>query len=406
DGAASAASAASPRVEPAPQTPVERGQYLAQLGDCTACHTAPGGKPFAGGLPIDTGFGKIYTPNITSDRETGIGGWSKDDFYRAMHTGHDDEGKHLYPAFPYPWFTKVTREDSDALKDYFDSVAAVHEPSKPIDLAWWMRWRGSLAGWNLLYFDEGTFKPDAQKSAQWNRGAYLVEGLGHCGDCHTPKGYFGGAHRNDALSGGYTKGGHHNGWFAPSLRGERRAGLGAWSEGDIVSYLKTGANARTAAAGPMAEVVTKSTRFYSDADLAAVATYLKSVPPLHDEAPVQSVDARALARGEGLFVDNCTACHMDDGTGITHVFPTLTASSAIQAREPASVVRIVLEGAAVPPAPGQGSYLAMPAFGRKLDDREIADVVTYIRNAWGNRASVVDADLVATSRKALAVSKE
>lgn len=400
---AAASSSAAPAGRP---STVERGRYLAQLGDCTACHTAPGGQPFAGGLPIDTGFGKIYTPNITSDRDTGIGGWSKDDFYRAMHTGHDDEGKHLYPAFPYPWFTQVTREDSDALKDYFDGVAAVHQPNKKNDLAWWMKWRGMLAGWNLLYFDEGTYQPDPQKSAEWNRGAYIVEGLGHCGDCHTPKGYFGGAHRDDALAGGNTEGGHDNGWYAPSLRGERRAGLGGWSEDDIVVYLKTGANARTAAAGPMAEVVTKSTRYFSDADLAAVATYLKSLPPLHGEEPVQSIDAQTLARGEGLFVDNCAACHMDDGTGIPHVFPTLTGSSAIQARKPASLVRIVLGGAAVPPAPGQRSYLAMPAFGRKLDDREVADLVSYIRNAWGNRASVVDSGFVAKSRKALATDKE
>lgn len=366
----------------------------------------PGGKPFAGGLPIDTGFGKIYTPNITSDHETGIGGWSKDDFYRAMHAGRDDEGKHLYPAFPYPWFTKVTRADSDALKDYFDSVAAVHQPNKPTDLNWWMSWRGSLAGWNLLWFDEGTFKSDPHRSAQWNRGAYLVEGLGHCGDCHTPKGYFGGAHRDDALSGGYTKGGHHNGWFAPSLRGERRAGLGGWSEEDIALYLKTGANAHTAAAGPMADVVTESTRFFRDADLSAVATYLKSLPTSRDEVPVQKIDAQLLTRGQGLFVDNCAACHMHDGGGIPHVFPRLMNSSSIQAREPATALRVVLDGAAVPGASGQRSYIAMPAFGRKLDDQEVADVVSYIRNAWGNQASIVGAADVAKERKALAVSKD
>ena len=385
---------------------VERGRYLARLGDCAGCHTADGGKPFAGGVPIDTGFGPIFAPNITPDRDTGIGAWSKDDFYRALHTGHDDEHKRLYPALPYPWFTKVTREDVDAMKDYLDSVAPVHQPNKPPQLAWWMSWRATLAGWNLLYFDEGTFQPDPQRSAEWNRGAYIVEGLGHCGDCHTPKGYFGGAHRDDALTGGNTEGGHDNGWYAPSLRGERRAGLGDWSEADIVLYLKTGANARTAAAGPMAEAVTKSTRYYNDADLSAVAVYLKSLAPMQGDTPVQAIEAAALSRGEGLFVDNCAACHMNDGAGITHVFPALMGSSAIQARKPASVVRIVLEGAAVPGAPGQTSYLAMPAFGRKLNDQEVADVTTYIRNAWGNRAPIVDAGFVAKSRKALAPVKE
>ncbi len=387
-------------------TQVERGRYLAHLGDCDGCHTVERGKPFAGGLAIDTGFGAIYTPNITPDRETGIGAWSKDDFYRALHSGHDDENKHLYPAFPYPWFTKVTREDADAMRDYFDSVAPVRQGNKPSKLAWWLRWRATIAGWNLLYFDEGTFKPEPQQSAEWNRGAYIVEGLGHCGDCHTPKGYFGGAHRNDALSGGYTEGGHANGWYAPSLRGDQRAGLGDWSAADIALYLKTGANAHTAAAGPMAEAVTKSTRYYSDADLAAVAVYLKGLPPPRGETPVQPIESAALARGEGLFVDNCAACHLHDGGGVPHVSPALAGSSAIQAGEPASVVRVVLEGARVPAAPGQSAYLAMPAFGGKLADSEIADVVNYIRNAWGNRASIVSAGLVAKSRKALVAAKE
>ncbi len=381
---------------------LQRGRYLAHLGDCAGCHTAKGGKPLAGGLAIETGFGSIFTPNITADRATGIGAWSKDDFYRALHTGHDDEGKHLYPAFPYPWFTRITRDDADAIKDYLDTVAPVHQENKPPQLAWWMSWRATVAGWNLLWFDEGTFHADPQRSAEWNRGAYIVEGLGHCGDCHTPKGYFGGANRDHALSGGYTEGGHANGWYAPSLRGDSRAGLGGWSAGDIALYLKTGANAHTAAAGPMAEAVKRSIRFYSDADLMAVAVYLKSLAPQQDDVRVQPIEAQTLVRGEGLFVDNCAACHMHDGGGIAHVFPTLMGSSAIQAREPASVVRIVLEGAAVPAAHGQSSYLAMPAFGRKLDDREVADVVSYIRNAWGNRGSVVDAGVVAKSRKALA----
>ncbi len=381
---------------------IQRGHYLAHLGDCAGCHTAKDGKPFAGGVPIETGFGRIYTPNITSDQATGIGSWSKDDFYRALHAGHDDEGKHLFPAFPYPWFTRIGRNDVDSIKDYLDNVAPVHQENKPPQLAWWMSSRAMVAGWNLLWFDEGTFRPDSQKSAEWNRGAYIVEGLGHCGDCHTPKSYFGGADRSASLSGGYTKGGHANGWYAPSLRGEPHAGLGGWSAADIALYLKSGANAHTAAAGPMAEVVTRSTRYYSDADRAAVAVYLKGLAPLRDDAPVQTIEPQALARGEGLFVDHCAACHMHDGSGIAHVFPALTGSSTIQAHEPASVVRIVLEGAAVPAAHDQRSYLAMPGFAQKLDDREVADVVSYIRNAWGNRGSVVDAGVVAKSRKALA----
>ncbi len=395
--------AASPTTIKPAATEVERGRYLATLGDCAACHTEKGGQAFAGGRPIETGFGTIFSPNITPDRETGIGSWSRDAFYQALHTGHDDEGKHLYPAFPYPWFTKVTRADVDAMKDFFDSLPAVHKANKPTQLDWWLTWRPMLAGWNLLNFERGEFQPDPKQSAQWNRGAYIVEGLGHCGDCHTPKGYFGGAHRSEALSGGYASGGHQ-GWFAPSLAGEQRAGLGGWSAAEIVEYLKTGSNAHAVTAGPMNEVIADSTSRFTDADLEAVAVYLKSLPPRHDEAKVAAIDRRALERGQGIFTDQCAACHMHDGGGIPDVFPPLMGSSAIQARETATVIRVVLEGASVPASPGQRSYLAMPAFGRKLDNQEVADVVSYIRNAWGNRASVVDADAVAKSRKALVAS--
>ena len=395
----------SPAAGPATIKPiaaqVERGQYLATLGDCAACHTEKGGAPFAGGRPIETGFGTIYSQNLTPDRETGIGSWSKDEFYRALHTGHDDEGKHLYPAFPYPWFTKVTRADVDAMKDFFDSLPAVHKSNKPPRLDWWLSWRPMLAGWNLLNFDRGEFRSDPKQSAQWNRGAYIVEGLGHCGDCHTPKGYFGGANNSQALSGGYASGGHQ-GWFAPSLAGEQRAGLGGWSAAEIVEYLKTGSNAHAVTAGPMNEVIADSTTRFTGADLEAVAVYLKSLPPRHDEFKVAALDRQALERGQGIFTDQCAACHMHDGGGIPRVFPPLMASSAIQAREASTVIRVVLEGARVPARAGQRSYLAMPAFGRKLDDQEVADVVSYIRNAWGNRASAVDADTVAKSRQALA----
>ncbi len=384
-------------------TLVEQGRYLATLGDCAACHTDKGGQPFAGGLPLDTGFGTVYSPNLTPDRATGIGSWSGDAFYRAMHTGHDDEGKHLYPAFPYPWFTKVTRADVYAIKTFLDVLPAVHKGNRPPQLDWWLGWRPMLAGWNLLNFDSGEFAPDPKQSAQWNRGAYIVEGLGHCGECHTPKGYLGGASRSEALSGGYASGGHQ-GWFAPSIAGEQRAGLGSWSAAEIVEYLKTGSNARTVTAGPMNEVIANSTSHFSDADLAAVAVYLKSLPPRHDEVGVASIDRKALERGQGLFTDQCAGCHMHDGGGIAHVFPPLMGSSAIQAREAATVIRVVLDGARVPALAGQRSYLAMPAFAHKLEDGQVADVVSYIRNAWGNRASTVDADAVAQSRKALAAS--
>ncbi len=257
-----------------------------------------------------------------------------------------------------------------------------------------------LAGWNLVNFSAGEFKPDTQKSAQWNRGAYLVEGLGHCGECHTPKRILGGQKAGQALTGGFTRGGIEQGWFAPSLTGERRAGLGGWTIADIVEYLKTGSNAHTASAGPMSEVITKSTSHFTDADLNAVAVYLKQLPA-RATADVAPLGRQRLERGQALFTDQCAACHMHDGAGLPGVFPALMDSSAIQALEPATVVRIVLEGASVPARTGQRAFIAMPAFGWKLGDAEIADVVTYIRNAWGNRAPLVDAALVAKARSAL-----
>lgn len=381
---------------------VERGRYLALVGDCTSCHTEEGGEPYAGGRSIATGFGTVFGPNITPDHETGIGTWTKDDFYRALHTGHDNEGRNLYPAFPYPWFTKVVRADVDALKDYLDTLEPVHKKDKPPQMDWWISWRPEVLGWNLLYFHAGEFRSDASKSAQWNLGAYIVEGLGHCGACHTEKNFFGATDSGDTLAGGYTKGAYEEGWFAPSLLGNPRSGLGQWSPDEIVKYLKTGANARTAAAGPMAEVVRNSTRHLSDADLAAVAVYLKSLPARHEEPKPQGLSRQAIERGEGLFTDNCAACHMHDGNGIRDFIPALAGSSAIQARQPSTVVRVVLQGAQVPAKPGQHGYIAMPAFGRKLDDGEVGAVVTYIRNAWGNRGSPVDAGDVVKERKALA----
>ena len=382
---------------------VDRGRYLARAGDCIGCHTAPDGQPFAGGYAVETGFGKIYTPNITPDRQTGIGKWSADDLWRAMHHGVDDEGRHLYPAFPYPWFTKATRGDVDALKAFLDTVPPVRQANKPPQLPWWMAWRFEVAGWNLLWFDEGGFKPDPARSEQWNRGAYLVEGLGHCGDCHTPKNELGGADADRRLAGGYTEGGHHNGWYAPALTNSRRAGLADWSADDIARYLKTGSNAHTAAAGPMVEVIANSTSHLSDTDLQAMAVYLKSQPArAGGDATITPLARPTLERGQALFTDNCAACHMHDGTGIRDFFPALAGSSTIQAGAPATVLRIVLDGARVPAQPGQRAYVAMPGFADKLSDADIAAVVSYIRNAWGNRASAVDVAGVAQARRAVA----
>ncbi len=383
----------------AAQSQVEQGRYLVRAGDCEYCHTADGGKPWAGGRAMPTGMGVIDTPNITPDKATGIGGWSSDDLYRALHSGHDDEGHALYPAFPYPWFTKVRRADVDAIKAYLDTLQPVNQPNHP--LPWWLRFRPLLAGWNLLNFDKGEFRDDPQKSAQWNRGAYLVEGLGHCGDCHTPKRFFGGTIDSEHLSGGATEAGFGIGWFAPSLNGDSRSGLGQWSVHDIAAYLKTGVSRRTASAGPMSEVIRNSTSHLNDADLTAIALYLKDQPPRDDALALAPLGSDALQRGQALFIDQCAACHRDDGGGLAGVFPTLQGSSAVQARGPQTVLRIVLKGEQVLPAKGQRGHLAMPGFGWKLSDGEIADVVNYVRNAWGNRAPTVNADTVADMRSSM-----
>jgi mono/diheme cytochrome c family protein len=376
---------------------VARGEYLVRIGDCEYCHTEPHGKPFAGGRAIPTPFGLIYSINITPDRDTGIGQWSEQDFYKAMHTGISRDGSHLYPAFPYPWFTKVTRADVDAIKAYLDTVTPVVQNDTTNRLPWVLRWRGELFGWNLLFFDEGEYKNDTEQSAQWNRGAYLVQGLAHCGACHTPDNWLGGTKHSEAFEGGNA--GMH--WAAPGLGGNIRDGVGGWSAAEIVEYLKTGANAKSASAGPMSDVVMNSTQYLSDADLNAIALYLKNRPNDRTKSPpkTRALDTEALARGQALYLDNCTACHNPDGRGIPDVFPSLTGSAAIQADNPGTVIHVVLAGARMAAPSSRPTGLAMPGFGWKLDDREIADVVNYARHAWGNRAPLVDADTVAAVRK-------
>jgi mono/diheme cytochrome c family protein len=384
------------------QTPTERGRYLVRAGDCTSCHTTRSGKPFAGGLALPTPFGVIYSPNITPDPDTGIGKWSKDDFWNAMHRGIDDEGKHLYPAFPYPWFTKLTREDVDAINEDLATLAPVKQENRAPELMWPLGWRGVMAGWNMLFFHPGTFEPAPAKSAEWNRGAYLVEGAGHCAACHTPKNSLGATRSDAALQGGSA--GEH--WYAPSLTGDVRNGIGDWSVAEIVEYLKTGSNDKSASAGTMAEVVKNSTQYLTDSDLRAIAVYLKDIPASGDAASPEVQTGDTIARGEALYLDNCTGCHMPDGGGVSKVFPPLKRSAVIQSREPGTVLHVVLGGATIASTAAKPSGLTMPGFAEKLNDQEIADVVNYIRNAWGNRGSLVDAGAVADVRKAAAQSPQ
>jgi mono/diheme cytochrome c family protein len=298
---------------------------------------------------------------------------------------------------PFASYTKVTRADCDAIFAYLRSVPAVRQASRDHDLRFPYNNRALLIGWRTLYFQEGEYQPDKSKSAEWNRGAYLVEGLGHCAMCHTPINALGGSKTSQPFHGGNA--GSH--WYAPGLGSNLRDGVGGWSVAEIVEYLKTGANAKSASAGPMSEVVMNSTQYLNDADLTAIAVYLKDRPdaPSKSLPDTDSLGADALARGQALYIDNCTACHMPDGRGVAKVFPPLTGSAAIQADDPGTVVHVVLAGARMAAPASKPTGLAMPGFGWKMDDQQIADVVNYIRHAWGNRAPLVDADAVARVRK-------
>ncbi len=377
-------------------TTIKRGLYLVRAGDCAACHTAEGGKPFAGGRPVPTPFGTIYSTNITPDKETGIGGWTQEQFYQAMHEGIGPGGKHYYPAFPYPWYTRVSEEDIRAIKSFLDALPPERVRNVPPELPWPLSEREVMSGWNGLFFQEGTFRGNIAKSAQWNRGAYLVEGLGHCGGCHTPKNALGASKKNQRFAGGF---GEH--WYAMSLTSDMRDGLGAWSTQEIIEYLKTGSNAKAAAAGPMAEVVENSTQHLSESDLQAIAVYLKEIPAAEDSdaASAKDNDSAAMTRGKALYLDNCTGCHMEGGEGVADVFPPLKASAPVQSKEPATVLKALIDGATVAATKEKPTALAMPAFGWKFSDAEVADIATYIRNAWGNRASAVSASDSAKVRR-------
>jgi len=369
---------------------IERGRYLAILGDCAPCHTAQGGKPFAGGRPIETPFGILVSPNITSDRLTGIGAWTDEEFLNAVRNGIARDGAHLYPAMPFPYYTKVTRADLLALRAYLDSLAPAINAVEPNQLPFPFNLRASLTVWDALFFTPGAFQPAAGKSDEWNRGAYLVEGLGHCGACHTAKNLLGGDARSRALQGNPLQG-----WYALDLTGDARTGLAGWSADEIVEYLQTGHNRFSAATGPMSEVISHSTARMTEADLRAIAVYLKDLPDRASATPrpVAATDP-AMRAGQAIYVDNCAACHTAAGAGIASLFPMLKASPAVQSADPTSLVRIVLRGAQSVATDRAPTGPSMPAFGWKLSDAQVAAVLTHVRNAWGNVAAPVSADTI------------
>ncbi len=362
-----------------------RGAYLARAGNCMTCHTVRGGAPYAGGRAIDTPFGTVYTSNLTPDREHGIGTWSPDDFWRAMHNGRAKDGRLLYPAFPYPNYTQVTRQDSDALHAYLRSLPATAQPNRPHDLRWPYGTQPALAVWRALYFSPGTHEPLPQKSAEWNRGAYLVQGLGHCSACHTPRNTLGATDDALTLSGGLIP---MQNWYAPSLTSPAEAGVADWPMADIVSLLKTGTSARGAVTGPMAEVVLHSTQHLTDADLGAMATFLKDLPQSPLPAPPEDFKpALATSPGGRLYTQHCAQCHGDDGRGVAGAYPPLAGNRAVTMNAAANLVQIVLNGGYAPATAGNPRPHGMPPFVLVLSDSEIAQVLSYTRGAWGNQAA-------------------
>jgi len=367
-----------------------RGEYLARAGDCVACHTEPNRPAFAGGRAMPTPFGNLYVPNITPDDETGIGQWSADDFYRMMHTGISRDGTLMYPAMPFASYTKVTREDCDAIYAYLMSVTPVRQQNRPHELRFPYNKRDLLIGWRALYFTEGEYAPDPKQSAQWNRGAYLVEGLGHCAMCHTAVNALGGSSEAKAFEGGMIP---NQNWYAPSLTSNREAGLGNWTIKEIVDLLQVGISHRSTVYGPMAEVVYNSLQYMTDADVEAMAVYLKTLPKGDAEPPPTSqarlVQPQVMETGRTIYVTQCAICHGSEGKGQPPHFPPLAGNQSITMTSPVNSIRMVLNGGYPPGTQKNPRPYGMPPFAHILNDEQAAAVVTYIRVAWENSGAPV-----------------
>ncbi|HTK00236.1 MAG TPA: cytochrome c [Bordetella sp.] len=424
-----------------PAQRIAYGAYLAKVGDCMACHTVPGGQPYAGGAAIPTAFGVFHGPNITPDNTTGIGAWTEDDFWRALHQGKTPSGALLYPAFPYTEYTRISRADADALYAYLRTVPPVAQPSRPHELDFPYGWRPLLALWRGLYFQPGVHAdadtasramesaastvataptaaagtvattgttaataPDhaavpaaTADTGELARGRYLVDGLGHCVACHAPRNSLGATPSGPGLAGGVIDG---LGWYAPALDGDPVHGLGRWSQDDIVALLKTGTSAQGTASGPMGEVVAGSTRFLTDGDARAIAAYLKSLPAGPTTAAGGVREATGMRRGSALYEQHCAQCHAANGQGKGTDWPPLAGNIGVTASYPGNVIHMVLEGGFAPATAGNPRPHGMPPFGQVLNDDDVAAVVTYVRNSWGNAAGGVTSLQVKQARAA------
>ena len=366
---------------------ISRGAYLALAGNCAGCHTAPGGAPYAGGRGVPTPFGTVMAPNITPDEKTGIGAWSADDFWRALHNGRSRDGRLLYPAFPYPNYTRVTREDADAIHAWLRLVPAVQQANQPHELRFPFNQQAALAVWRALYFRPGQHQADPRRSAEADRGAYLVEGLGHCNACHSSRNALGASAGPLDLAGGLIP---VQNWYAPSLTSAQEAGVAAWGLQDVVDLLKTGVSPQASVTGPMGEVVRSSTQHLSEPDLRAMAVYLKALPPTAPSA-TEAAPYAAAGPGAKLYERHCAACHGDAGEGARGAYPALAGNRAVTMPQVANLVHIVLEGGFAPATEGNPRPYGMPPLATVLSVEETAHVLSFVRGSWGNRAAAVSA---------------
>ena len=374
---------------PADPQAITQGKYLVDAGDCAACHTEPGGAAFSGGVAVNTNFGKLLGSNITPDKDTGIGNWTQDQFVNAIKYGVGHNG-HLYPGMPYIYFNNMPRAEILEMQDYLATVKPVRRVIHSNQLSFPFNIRAAMIGWNLLFFpNHGDYKNDPGQSAAWNRGAYLVQGPGHCAACHTSKNILGGDHTAREFEGSVV-----DGLNAPALVDDPHNGLGLWSADDIALYLKTGHNQYADASGPMATVITHSTSLLTDGDDEAMGVYVHSLQS-HDEAapaPIAASDPAMIAGGH-IYADECSACHTGTGVGVPRIIPSLKGSPVVVAKDPVTIIRIIQHGGQSVDAPN-GSSAEMPAYASILSPQEMAEVATYIRNSWGNAASAVEADKI------------
>jgi cytochrome c553 len=366
-----------------------QGAYLARVGNCQTCHTAPGGAPYAGGRPIDTPFGTAFSGNLTSDKATGLGMWNAGDFWQALHHGKSRDGRLLNPAFPYTEYSRVTRTDSDAMFAYFQTLTPVTAPNRPHVMRWPFGTQAALMAWRTLYFSPQVFAADANESAEWNRGAYLVNGLGHCGTCHTPRNALGASQSNKSMSGGLIP---VQNWYAPSLLWPSAGGIDGQNQADTLKLLKSGVAKHGTANGPMALVVQGSTQHMTDTDLQAMAVYLQSVAiaPPHPAVTSNEVPMPASLKSGGILYDtHCTDCHGTSGQGVPGAYPALAGNRAVLLADSSNLIQSVLHGGFSPVTATHAQPFGMPPFVLKLSDQDIAQVLTFVRNAWGNQATAV-----------------